>query len=97
MSEYPKRKRNLAPRGLREILKSHVRFEQPPGEFKDLFRELETKGNESPTNNAKLVKRSPLPRRKIWFSLAISLQDTMQMCRYFSLLPLSKELCIRRR
>ena len=57
MTEHSKRKRNLAPRRLKEIVKSHVRFEQPPGEFKDLFRELETRGNESPTNDAKLVKK----------------------------------------
>ena len=57
MSEHSKRKRNLDPRGLKEIVKSHVRFEQPPGEFRDLFRKLETRGNESPTKDAKIVKR----------------------------------------
>ena len=47
MSERPKPKRNLNPRGIKEILKSHVRFEPPPGKFEDLFRKRETRENNS--------------------------------------------------
>ena len=53
MSEKSKHKRNLDPRGIKEIIKSHGRFEPPPGEFKDLFREMETGGNNRPPNDVK--------------------------------------------
>ena len=41
MSEKTERKRNLGTRGLKEIAKSHVKFEPPPGRFRDLFKERE--------------------------------------------------------
>lgn len=56
MSEHTKRKRNLGTRGFREIAKSHVRFEPPPGRFKDLFKERETRENERSPDDVKLPK-----------------------------------------
>ena len=56
MSEKSKHKRNLNPRGFKEIIKSHSRFEPPPGEFKDLFREMETSGNNRPSGNIRRPK-----------------------------------------
>lgn len=58
MSEKSKHKRNLGPRGIKEIFVSPSRFEPPPGRFKDLFKNFSGTRNEGRDSKASFGPKS---------------------------------------
>ena len=58
MSEKSKHKRNLGPRGIKEIFAPHSTFEPPPGRFKDLFKNFSGTRNEGRDSKASFGAKS---------------------------------------